>query len=246
MTSLLSRLTSAPVRVRVKNATGWRWTWSNTAPRRSRIRSSPRREEYQRCRTPTAASATAMTAISTATPITVPRGPPRTIASTTRPASTGIATASTAPTTLTTRNAESRRRCGRANAAIRRSVALDNRRRSWGSWPAWYIACQATISMLIAVPRARRWSSCRLGWRASSDLPSTPTAGGADDDRDGRTSTKVQVNHTGPRRDVGSRASRSGGVDREVPGRTSYPFSCRGPRPSRRRCRPQRYCSVLL
>ena len=27
ITSLLSRLTSAPVRVRVKNATGIRWTW---------------------------------------------------------------------------------------------------------------------------------------------------------------------------------------------------------------------------
>ena len=31
ITSLLSRLTSAPVRVRVKNATGIRWTWANTA-----------------------------------------------------------------------------------------------------------------------------------------------------------------------------------------------------------------------
>lgn len=41
MTSLLSRLTSAPVRVRVKKATGIRWTWSKTAVRRSRI--SPRR-----------------------------------------------------------------------------------------------------------------------------------------------------------------------------------------------------------
>lgn len=28
ITSLLSRLTSAPVRVRVKKATGMRWTWS--------------------------------------------------------------------------------------------------------------------------------------------------------------------------------------------------------------------------
>ena len=41
MTSLLSRLTSAPVRVRVKKATGIRCTWSKTAVRRSRISPSP-------------------------------------------------------------------------------------------------------------------------------------------------------------------------------------------------------------
>ncbi len=34
-TSLLSRLTSAPVWVRVKNASGMRWTWSKTAVRMS-------------------------------------------------------------------------------------------------------------------------------------------------------------------------------------------------------------------
>ena len=32
-TSLFRRLTSAPVRVRVKNAIGWLWTWSKTAVR---------------------------------------------------------------------------------------------------------------------------------------------------------------------------------------------------------------------
>ena len=35
MTSLFSRLTSEPVRVRVKKATGIDWTWPNTARRRS-------------------------------------------------------------------------------------------------------------------------------------------------------------------------------------------------------------------
>ncbi|CAM5565074.1 hypothetical protein SFUMM280S_08604 [Streptomyces fumanus] len=35
MTSVLSRLTSAPVCARVKNASGWRWTCSNTWVRRS-------------------------------------------------------------------------------------------------------------------------------------------------------------------------------------------------------------------
>ena len=45
MTSLLSRDTSAPVWVRVKNASDWRWTCPNTAVRRSKIRPSPIREE---------------------------------------------------------------------------------------------------------------------------------------------------------------------------------------------------------
>ena len=71
ITSLLSRLTSAPVRVRVKNATGWRCTWSNTAARRSRIRPSPRVADSQRCTMPPSVSATAITAISTASQTTV-------------------------------------------------------------------------------------------------------------------------------------------------------------------------------
>ena len=35
ITSLLRRLTSAPVWVRVKKASGMRWTWSNTLVRMS-------------------------------------------------------------------------------------------------------------------------------------------------------------------------------------------------------------------
>ncbi len=35
ITSELSRLTRAPVWVRVKNASDWRWTWANTWVRRS-------------------------------------------------------------------------------------------------------------------------------------------------------------------------------------------------------------------
>ena len=50
MTSLLSRLTSAPVWVRVKKATGIVCTCSNTARRRSTIRPSPMRAENQRVR----------------------------------------------------------------------------------------------------------------------------------------------------------------------------------------------------
>ena len=45
MTSLLSRETSAPVWVRVKNASDIRCTWANTLVRRSKIRLSPMRED---------------------------------------------------------------------------------------------------------------------------------------------------------------------------------------------------------
>ena len=71
MTSLLSRLTSAPVRVRVKNATGIRCTCSKTARRRSTIRPSPIREENHRDTRPTTASSTASAAMPAASPITV-------------------------------------------------------------------------------------------------------------------------------------------------------------------------------
>ena len=45
MTSLLSRETSAPVWVRVKNASDIRCTWPKTFVRRSKMRFSPIREE---------------------------------------------------------------------------------------------------------------------------------------------------------------------------------------------------------
>ena len=53
ITSLLSRLTRAPVRVRVKKATGIVCTWSKTARRRSRISVSPIRADSQRTTSPT-------------------------------------------------------------------------------------------------------------------------------------------------------------------------------------------------
>ena len=70
MTSLFSRLTRAPVRVRVKNAIGMRCTWSNTAVRRSRISPSPMLADSHRVTIPSPASATAMTAMSTASQTT--------------------------------------------------------------------------------------------------------------------------------------------------------------------------------
>ena len=107
ITSLPSLLTSAPVRVRVKNATGIRCTWSNTAVRRSRIRPSPIVDDSQRVTSDTAVSATATNAMTVANSTTTPVAPPRTIWSTTFPASTGVATASSALTTLTATNPRS-------------------------------------------------------------------------------------------------------------------------------------------
>ena len=72
ITSLPSLLTSAPVRVRVKNATGIRWTWSNTAVRRSRIRPSPIVDDSQRVTSDTAVSATATNAMTAANSTTTP------------------------------------------------------------------------------------------------------------------------------------------------------------------------------
>jgi hypothetical protein len=48
ITSLLRRLTSAPVWVRVKNCSGMRWTWSYTRVRRLKMMPSPMRAEYHR------------------------------------------------------------------------------------------------------------------------------------------------------------------------------------------------------
>ncbi len=170
MTSLLRRLTSAPVRVRVKKAMGWRCTWSNTLARRSRISPSPMLAENHRVATPRTASATARRAIRPASPTTTSTEARCTIASTTRPASTGVATASTAPTMLSTRNAPSRRPCGRANATIRRSVSRDSGLRCSSACIAWYSDVHAVISMLIGtVPFAGR-PVCRGPPTVSSGL----------------------------------------------------------------------------
>jgi hypothetical protein len=74
------------------------------------------------------ASASAMTAISAASRMTTLSDSPFTIALTTRPASTGVATARAAVTTLSRRNDASCQRRTLANAAIRRSVTLETGR----------------------------------------------------------------------------------------------------------------------
>ena len=73
------------------------------------MRPSPMCEDSQRVSRPTAASATATRAMTAAISTTVVGGPSCTIASTTRPASTGVDTASSAPITLMNTNAPSRR-----------------------------------------------------------------------------------------------------------------------------------------
>ncbi len=147
ITSLLRRLTSAPVRVRVKKATGIRWTWSKTAVRRSRIRPSPSVAESLRVSSPSPASPTAISAMSRASRVTVELPRPSTIAVTTRLASTGVATASSAVTTLSSRNSVSPRRCGRANAATRRRPARETGRRSCCALIALCSEVQAVTSM---------------------------------------------------------------------------------------------------
>ena len=49
ITSLFMRDMSAPVCVRVKKESGWRWMWSNERVRMSKIRPSPIFAEYHRC-----------------------------------------------------------------------------------------------------------------------------------------------------------------------------------------------------
>ena len=115
ITSLFKRLTRAPVWVRVKNAIGIDWTCSNTRRRRSRINRSPRRDDARRSSIPTAAPTTATSARSTAIVTTMPPSRCSTIASTARPASTGVRTPRIAATVARARNAAIVRPWGRAN-----------------------------------------------------------------------------------------------------------------------------------
>jgi hypothetical protein len=123
MTSLLSRDTSAPVWVRVKNASDIRCTCANTEVRRSKISPSPMREESQpiasarpasRSATPAAASASMTTRR-----VSCFRMPSSTILLT----SSGVTTTRAASTTVRPRNTPIGRRCGRANPSTRRTVS---------------------------------------------------------------------------------------------------------------------------
>src|SRR4029079_9504297 len=126
ITSLLSRLISAPVWVRVKNASGIRCTWSNTRVRRSRMSPSPMRAEYHRWARDRPASKTARIATRTAIFTTVAGSPCELITLTTRPASTGVITPITALAVTVTRKTVRSKRYGRAKPAIRPRVPLDS------------------------------------------------------------------------------------------------------------------------
>ena len=106
-------------------------------------------DESHRVTSPIAASSTATPAITSASSTTTRGSDPATIASTTRPARTGVATASAAPATLRTMKPISLRRCGRANSRIRRAVAAVKARRSSGALIRRYIWFHAIDSMLM-------------------------------------------------------------------------------------------------
>ena len=153
ITSLPSLLTSAPVRVRVKNAIGIFWTWSKTAVRRSRIRPSPIVEDSHRVTSDTPASATATPAITRASITTTPTAPSP-ISSTTRPANSGVARPRSALTTLTPTKTPNRRWCRAANRQIRVSSARSarDRRSPPLACVCRYRDCRATVSKLIESP----------------------------------------------------------------------------------------------
>gem|GEM_PF-1984715 len=155
MTSLLRRLTRAPVRVRVKNAMGIFWTWSKTLVRRSTITPSPIVEDIQRLTRPSPASATATTAISTASRITSSAPPLATMVFTTWPARTGVATARNASAIDSPTNAISFVRYGRAKPRTRFRVAFEKGFEPLLARVMLYREPQATRSMLIAVAPLR-------------------------------------------------------------------------------------------
>ena len=185
-TSLLRRLTSAPVRVRMKNATGMVWTWSNTARRRSRIRPSPMRADQSRVATLLTASAMPIAAMARASRMTIRGAEPSTIAVTTRPASRGVATARTAPRTESTRKRTIRPVCGRAKIPIRRMFSRVKTLRSSRVFAlsdriiARMAACCIVTSRRSSpgprTPPAR--SPCRVGGRFRRPVGSNPADGG--------------------------------------------------------------------
>ena len=122
ITSLLSRETSAPVWVRVKNASDWRWTCPNTRVRRSKIRPSPIREDSQPPMTLSTALNSATPAIASASQATSRLSPLRMPSSTIRCTSSGMTTTIAASTTVRPRKAVISRRCGPAKPTTRRTV----------------------------------------------------------------------------------------------------------------------------
>ncbi|CAM5599828.1 hypothetical protein STENM223S_05576 [Streptomyces tendae] len=111
--------------------------------------SSPSPADSRRASTPSTASTTAISAMSSARRTTVPASPPDTTASTTLPARTGVATASSAVAIPSSTNRTMRRRCGRANAPMRRSVSRVKGRRSSSAFMTLHSCAHAVVSILM-------------------------------------------------------------------------------------------------
>ena len=113
-TSVLRRLTSAPVCARVKKASDWRCTWPKTWVRRSKMSPSPMRVESQPDTIPNPMSTTATNAIAAASQTTSETFFSSTPSSMRRWVSSGVTTTSAASKTVNTRNALIRARWGPA------------------------------------------------------------------------------------------------------------------------------------
>ncbi len=155
ITSLLSRETSAPVWVRVKKASDWRWTCPNTWVRRSKISPSPIREESQPPSTARIAVRTETPAIASASMVTIWRSPARMPSSTMRCTSSGITTTIAASMTVRARKTEMSPRWGRAKPSTRRivlrSIRLSTTLRSERMWrQAAPAGCMEDISGLLS------------------------------------------------------------------------------------------------
>src|SRR4051812_460414 len=123
MTSLFNRDTSAPVCVRVKNASDIRCTCANTVVRRSKIRPSPMREDNQPMLNASPASSTATPAAridsTTTSSVSSLRMPSSTMFRTRR----GVTTTRAASRTVSARKTVMAARCGRANLTTRATVS---------------------------------------------------------------------------------------------------------------------------
>ena len=104
MTSLFTRLISAPVWVRVKKARGMAEMWSNSATRRSKITPSPMRAEYHRSTNDSTAPASAAATMIRARVVSIPRLPWGMAVSMIRGSSRGATSSSTAAMAVTTTN----------------------------------------------------------------------------------------------------------------------------------------------
>ncbi len=105
MTSLFMRLMRAPVCVRVKNAIGIRWVWSNSVRRNSKINPSPIFADHQRSPSDRNASASAIATMNKASVVTMPLSWLGMATSMMRLISSGGTMPTNASNTIVTRNA---------------------------------------------------------------------------------------------------------------------------------------------